>query len=213
MNDVLRNWAADARSQSMEKSHPPAVSWVKGEPRRRRIRPEPVVAGSGEGGRDRNGAFESPPSRLWQCGVDTTPGFRLRCQRYATFVAERGVPRPLKALPQGDTRPQLRCSIGKAPKERPVRYSRQPPHTRLTLESRHWVTGTFSFSLMASFWEGLADGRRSMARSRGPFFEKPLSTGSVVGQEGAANAAVGVGCLRQGGLQAILIEQRSCGLV
>ena len=94
-----------------------------------------------------------------------------------------------------------------------MRYSRQPPHTRLTLKSRHWVSGKFLLSLMASFWEGLADGGRSMARSRGTLIEKLLSTGSVVGEEGAANAAVGVGCLRQGGLQAILIEQRSCGLV
>ncbi len=42
---------------------------------------------------------------------------------------------------------------------------------------------------------------------------KILSTGSVVGYGRAAYAAVGVSYLRQGHLKAILIEQRSCGLV
>ena len=37
LNDVLRNWGADARRYSIEKSYPPAVSWVKGEPRMRRL--------------------------------------------------------------------------------------------------------------------------------------------------------------------------------
>ena len=37
LNDVLRDRRADARRQSIEKSYPPAVSWVTGEPRMRRL--------------------------------------------------------------------------------------------------------------------------------------------------------------------------------